>query len=209
MNVAFYIRVSTADQNPELQRRELLRYAAAREWNVLQTYTDVASGANSQRPELLKLMAAARRREFDAVLVWKLDRFGRSLSDLVGRLQELEGGGIRFLSATEAIDTDQKTPGGRLMTNLLAAFAEFERALITERSAAGMKRYTADLEAGRVGNQVHSKSGKDLPPHRPRAVFDRQRARELHQVEGKSIREICKLLGGVSRGSVQRAVKEI
>lgn len=139
--------------------------------------TDEMSGAKSKRPGLAALMQAARKREIDAVVVWKLDRFGRSLIDLIQNIRELDSLGVRFVAVTQGIDTDQSNPSSRMLTNVLAVFAEFERDLIIERTHAGLARARA---AGRIGG-------------RPKRVFDRQKARDMRQ-QGMSLREIAAAL---------------
>ena len=206
MRVAFYSRVSTADQKPELQLAELRTYTERQRWAVVETYQDVISGAKAQRPGLDRLMEDARLRRFDCVCVWKLDRFGRSLVDCLNNLQALERYGVRFIAVTQALDTDHNNPVSRFMLQVLGAAAEFERTLIVERSRAGQARYRRDYEAGRVGKTVHSRSGKDLPPHRPRRIFDREKVLALKR-QGLSLREMADRLG-VGLGTVVRALQE-
>jgi DNA invertase Pin-like site-specific DNA recombinase len=139
MRVAIYARVSTVDQNPELQLRELRDYAAHRGFAVHREYVDQASGDMRRRtraPAFEELMADARRRRFDCVLVWKYDRFARSLGALVTALQEFRDLGVDFISHTQAIDTT--TPMGRLFFHIIGSFAEFERDVIVERVRAGL-----------------------------------------------------------------------
>ena len=181
MKVCAYTRVSTPDQNPELQLQELRDYAARQGWEVVETYHDVISGTKARRPGLDRLMADARLRKFDCVLVWKLDRFGRSLVDCLNGIQALDSYGVRFIAVTQALDTDQRNPASRLLVHVLAATAEFERSLILERSQAGQARYRRDYEAGKVGKTVHSRSGKNLPPHRPKKIFDREEVVKLRR----------------------------
>lgn len=150
-------------------------------------------------------MAGARAHEFDAVLCCKLDRFGRSMIDCVNLIQELDRLSIRFICATQPIDTDHRSANASLFLNIIAAFSEFERAMIRERVAAGMKRYSQDYESGKVGRSVQSRSGKNLAPHRPRRVFDRQKVRDL-AAQGLSVRKIAKEMG-VGRGTIERTLK--
>jgi DNA invertase Pin-like site-specific DNA recombinase len=134
VKIALYARVSTSDkgQNPEMQLRELREYCERRQWTITSEFVDVGvSGAKDSRVQLTKLMIGAKQRQFDAVLVWKLDRFGRSLKHLVTALGEFEALGIAFVSLRDSFDLT--TPGGRLMFNMVASFAEFERDLIRER----------------------------------------------------------------------------
>jgi len=132
--VGLYARVSTNDQQTlPLQIRTMREYAAKRGWHIVAQIKEVGSGA-SQRE--LRTIAAARRREVDVVLVWRLDRWGRSVADLVSTLQELQHLGVGFVSLTEALDLT--TPAGRAMAGLLAVFAEFERDILRERVRAGL-----------------------------------------------------------------------
>jgi DNA invertase Pin-like site-specific DNA recombinase len=136
LRVALYARVSTHDQQTlPLQIRALREYAAKRDWTIVAQIREVGSGA-SQRELRKSLIAAARRREIDVVLVWRLDRWGRSVADLVSTLQELQYLGVAFVSLTEALDLT--TPAGRAMAGLLAVFAEFEREILRERVRAGL-----------------------------------------------------------------------
>jgi putative DNA-invertase from lambdoid prophage Rac len=136
LRVALYARVSTHDQQTlPLQIRALNEYAAKRGWTIAAQIKEVGSGA-SQRELRTTLIAAARRREIDVVLVWRLDRWGRSVADLVSTLQELQHLGVGFVSLTEALDLT--TPAGRAMAGLLAVFAEFEREILHERVRAGL-----------------------------------------------------------------------
>jgi putative DNA-invertase from lambdoid prophage Rac len=136
MKVGLYARVSTQDQKTlPLQVRLLRAYVRQRGWTVVLQIRDVGSGA-SDRPLREQLMQAARRREVDAILVWRLDRWGRSLADLVLTLKELSELGVGFISLTEALDLT--TPTGRALAGLLAVFAEFEREILRERVKAGI-----------------------------------------------------------------------
>lgn len=136
VRVGLYARVSTQEQQTlPLQLRALRIYVKQRGWNITQQIQDVRSGA-SDRPQRELLMQAARRREIDAIVVWRLDRWGRSLADLVLTLKELAELGVGFVSLTEALDLT--TPTGRALAGLLAVFAEFERELLRERVKAGI-----------------------------------------------------------------------
>ena len=131
-----YARVSTNDQQTiPLQVRALREYAVRRGWTVSLQVKEVGSGA-SERQLREKLLESARRREIDVVLVWRLDRWGRSVADLLATLQELQHLGVGFVSMTEALDLT--TPAGRAMAGLLAVFAEFERDILRERVRAGL-----------------------------------------------------------------------
>ena len=144
MKVAIYVRVSTADQNQELQLRELQDYAIRHQWEIVQIYQDTISGSSVSRPGLNQLMEDARARKLDIALCWKLDRFGRSLLDCLANLRELDLHGVRFIATTQALDTDNRNPASKFLLQVLGAAAEFERELIRERSKAGRSRYLQD-----------------------------------------------------------------
>jgi len=137
MRTALYARVSTTDQTCEMQLRELREYAARRGWEIASEYVDTGwSGAKASRPELDRLMQDARARRFDAVLVWKLDRWGRSVADSIRSIQELVSLGVRFLAVTQNLDTDESNPMSRFLLHILAAFADYaERAIMQSHSA--------------------------------------------------------------------------
>ena len=136
IRAGIYARVSTQDQQTlPMQSRAMREYAAHRGWIIAQQVKEVGSGA-TQRQLREKLLEAARRREIDVVLVWRLDRWGRSVTDLLATLQELEHLGVGFVSLTEALDLT--TPAGRAMAALLSVFAEFEREILGERVRAGL-----------------------------------------------------------------------
>ena len=186
--VALYSRVSTINnQDPEMQTAELREYAARRGWQVAEEYVDHGiSGSKESRPALNRLMADAHRRRFDAVLVWKIDRFGRSLKHLVNALAELDSRGVAFVSLRDNLDLS--TPSGRLMFQIIGAMAEFERALIQERVRAGLRN--ARSKGKRLG--------------RPRVIVDASRIAYL-RAQGCSWAEI-KLELGISKGTAQRAL---
>lgn len=136
LRAGLYARVSTHDQQTiPLQTRAMREYAARRGWTIALQVKEVGSGA-AQRERREQLLEAARRRNIDVVLVWRLDRWGRSVTDLLATLQELEHLGVGFVSLTEALDLT--TPAGRAMAGLLAVFAEFEREILRERVRAGL-----------------------------------------------------------------------
>lgn len=186
--VALYARVSTLNhgQDPEMQLRELREYAAHRGCTIVREYCDQGvSGSKESRPALNDLLADARRRSFDAVAVWKLDRFGRSLKHLVTTLAELEAVGVAFVSLHDNLDLS--TPSGRLMFQIIGAMAEFERALIQERVRAGIRN--ARAKGTRIG--------------RPRAYANADDIARL-RAAGSSWVTICSELR-VSKGTAQRA----
>jgi DNA invertase Pin-like site-specific DNA recombinase len=148
--VGLYARVSTNDQQTlPMQSRALREYAARRGWMVALQIREVGSGA-AQRKAREKLLQAARRREIDVVLVCRLDRWGRSVTDLLATLQELEHLGVGFVSLTEALDLT--TPVGRAMAGLLSVFSEFEREILRERTRAGLAQ--ARLNGSRLGRPL-------------------------------------------------------
>jgi putative DNA-invertase from lambdoid prophage Rac len=161
LRAGLYARVSTHDQQTlPLQIHAMRDYAAKRGWSLVAQIKEVGSGA-SQRELRESLLATARRREIDVVMVWRLDRWGRSVADLVCTLQELQHLGVGFVSLTEALDLT--TPAGRAMAGLLAVFAEFEREILRERVRAGLaharekgqclgRPQTAALHASQVWN---------------------------------------------------------
>ncbi|WEZ86199.1 recombinase family protein (plasmid) [Rhizobium sp. 32-5/1] len=135
---ALYLRVSTADQKPDLQYDGLRDYAERAKLNVVGEYLDVAvSGRREGRPQLGALMASARNRDLDCVLVWKFDRFARSTRHLLTALEEFDHVGVRFISVQDQIDT--ASPMGRAMFTIIGAMAELESSLISERVTAGMR----------------------------------------------------------------------
>jgi DNA invertase Pin-like site-specific DNA recombinase len=188
---AIYARVSTTNhgQDVTLQTRELEQFALARGWQVVGQYLDAGvSGAKDSRPELNRLMADAHRRKFDVVVVWKFDRFARSVSHLLRALETFNALGIAFVSLSESLDTS--TPAGKMVFTVLGAVAELERSLIAERVRAGLRNARAN--------------GKTLG--RPRTVVDATTVGRLRS-EGASWRAIANQLG-VGVGIVYRAAQE-
>lgn len=174
MRCAIYVRVSTLDQEPENQLLELRRYVSARSWTAVDYLDRGISGAKDRRPGLDQLVADARRRRFDVLVCWRLDRLGRNLRHLVILLEELQALGVAFVSLGEGIDAT--TPAGKLQMHILGAIAEFERARIAERIRAGLSR--ARAQGTRLGRRPHRISDQDL-----------QRVSEL------SIRKAARVLG--------------
>jgi len=196
MNVALYARVSTSDQDCALQLLELRQVARNRGWAIVSEYVDQGwSGRTNDRPALNRLMDALPYGGIDLVLVWKIDRFGRSVADLVRNIQILEAAGVRFCAVSQGIDTDQSNPTARLQLHILAAVAEFEAELIRERVKAGVEH----------AKKVGTRSGN--PIGRPVKVFRRDEALRL-RAGGKSIREIARQLH-VGKGTVERACPTI
>ena len=153
-----YARVSTNDQQTlPMQSRAMREYAARRGWTIAVNVREVGSGA-TKREAREKLLEAARRREIDVVLVWRLDRWGRSVTDLLATLQELEHLGVGFVSLTEALDLT--TPAGRAMAGLLAIFAEFEREDSAGANSGWLGPCAGEREtAGSAGNRCRSRCG--------------------------------------------------
>jgi DNA invertase Pin-like site-specific DNA recombinase len=185
LRAGLYARVSTNDQQTlPMQLRAMREYAVRRGWTVAMQVREVNSGA-AKREARETVLEAARRREIDLVLVWRLDRWGRSVTDLLATLQELEHLGVGFVPLTEALDLT--TPAGRAMAGLLAIFAEFEREILRERTKAGL------AEA--------RKNGKRLGRPATAAVYGAE-VRKLHRA-GISKSEIARRVG-IGRTSVRR-----
>jgi DNA invertase Pin-like site-specific DNA recombinase len=204
MKAAIYTRVSTADQNSELRLRDLQEYATRQGWQITEAYQDIISGTKASRPGLNRLMEDAAARKFDCLLVRKLDRFGRSLVDCLNNIEGLGRHRVRFIATTQNLDTDEKNPASKFLLHVLGAAAEFERSLIRERTRAGQQRYRSDYAAGKVGKTVSSRSGKNLAPHRPRKIFNRDSVVTL-RAQGLSIRAIATRLG-LGVGTVARTL---
>src|ERR1700678_1531920 len=191
MKAALYARVSTHDQDCEIQLRELREYVTRRGWDLAGEYVDTGiSGAKANRPALDRLLAAAAQHQIDVILVYKLDRFGRSVLHLSQQLANLETWGVRFIATSQNIDTDASNPMSRLLLMILAAVAEFERELIRERTKSGLKKAKAD--------------GINLG--RPRRVLDRAKIFPLRDA-GASWGKISKALG-VPIGTIRDAYAE-
>lgn len=141
MKTAIYSRVSTHEQSVAMQLEELRSYCARRGWEIVEEFTDTMTGSKESRPALNRLLADAKRRKFDAVLVYRYDRFARSLRQLVNALAEFDALGIHFISLHEGVDTS--TPNGRLVFGIFASIAEFERELIRSRVRSGMAAASA------------------------------------------------------------------
>lgn len=183
LRVAIYARVSTINhgQDAGMQTRELREYCERRGWTVASEYVDAGiSGAKEKRPQLDKLMVEAHRRRFDAVIVWRFDRFARSVSHLLRALETFNALGIAFVSLSEQMDTT--TPTGRMIFTVLGAVAELERSLIVERVKAGLRNARA--------------KGKRLG--RPRKIVNAARIAELRK-QGRSWRKIARQEGCSTR----------
>ena len=179
MRCVCYARVSTTDQNCETQLRELREYISRRDWKNGGEYVDTGfSGAKATRPALDRLMADAAQRKFDCIVVYKIDRFGRSVLHLNQQLAALTSYGVRFIATSQSLDTDEKNPTSRLLLQILASVAEFEREMIRERTLSGIK-------AARAAGKIIG---------RPRRVFRRDEVVRLRDEEGLSWRAIGKKL---------------
>ena len=184
MRIGIYARVSTKDQSCELQIRDLRAYCAARGFDLVHEYVDVGQpGAKDSRPELNILMDEARKRQFDAIVVWRFDRFARSTKHLLSALEEFRSLGIQFISYQENIDTSSAL--GQALFTIVSAVAQLERDLIRERVTAGIRNARAN--------------GKKLG--RPKITVDGERILEL-KAQGQSLRQISATLG-VGYGTVR------
>jgi DNA invertase Pin-like site-specific DNA recombinase len=178
VKIAIYARVSTHNgQDPEMQLRELREYCERRGWEITREYVDVGiSGSKEKRPQLDELLREAHRRCFDVVVVWRFDRFARSVSHLLKALENFRALGIEFVSLSEQVDTS--TPTGKMVFTVLGAVAELERSLIVERVRAGLRNARA--------------KGKKLG--RPRKVTSPEAISQMRK-EGATWRAIGKSLG--------------
>ena len=181
---AVYVRVSTHDQEVENQLAELRKYVGARGWEAREYVDEGISGAVEQRPALDKLLRDAKRRRFDVLVCWRLDRLGRSLKHLITLLDDLQALGVAFVSLAEGIDAT--TPAGKLQMHILGAISEFERARCAERVRAGLARVRR--EGRRLGSP---------PVHVSREAVD--------SVRGLPVREAARRLG-VSRSTAHRVL---
>ena len=178
MRAAIYARVSTANngQDPTMQTRELREYCERRGWTVAGEYVDIGiSGTKEKRPELDRLMGDAHRRRFDAVVVWKFDRFARSVSHLLRALEAFKAQGIDFVSYSEQMDTS--TPAGKMVFTVLGAVAELERSLIVERVKAGLRN--ARAKGKRIGRPTSNVDASQIARLRASNVSWREIGRKL------------------------------
>ena len=187
MNVAAYVRVSTEDQDPDLQRRAIQAWAIAHKAPVVSWFEEKISGAAKHRGEFEELRSRLRRGHFDALVVWKYDRLARTTIQLLDVMQECRSRGVHFVSLTEGVDTT--TPMGELFFTILAGIAQFERGLTAERIKAGMA--AAKARGVHVGRK-----------HRPVPMVTVQKLLAAGQSQG----EIAQALH-VSRGTLQRSIE--
>ena len=188
MRAAIYARVSTLDQHVENQLTELRSYAERRDWTAVEYVDKGVSGARDRRPALDDLLKAARRRRFDVLVCWRLDRLGRNLRHLILLLDELQALGIAFVTLGEGIDTS--TPAGRLQLHVLSAIAEFERERVRERVLAGLAR--ARAQGSRLGRpRVHPKpAGCTLTVRQAAALWGVSKSTAARRLMG-GIRRRC------------------
>ncbi|MFZ1137728.1 MAG: recombinase family protein [Candidatus Sulfotelmatobacter sp.] len=190
MRAAIYARVSTKDQSCELQLRDLRAFCTARSFTLVREFVDVGeSGAKDSRPQLNELMEAARKRQVDAVLVWRFDRFARSTKHLLLALEEFLSLGIQFISYQENID--KTTPLGQALFTIVSAVAQLERDLIRERVTAGIRNARA--------------CGKQLG--RPRRIVNQEEVHRL-RADGARLRQISEKLG-VGYGTVRLRLRNV
>jgi DNA invertase Pin-like site-specific DNA recombinase len=192
MKAAIYGRVSTTAQDTNLQLREVRQFVQRRGWQIAEEYIDKGiSGSREKRPALDKLMSEAKRRRFDAVVVYRYDRFARSLRHLVNALEEFRALGIEFVSIHEGVDTS--TPNGRLVFGIFASIAEFERELIRARVRSGLAAAKArGIQLGRPAlRKFTAKEIKQLRRDR-RKGMPFQKLAQLHGTSVWTAFQICK-----------------
>jgi DNA invertase Pin-like site-specific DNA recombinase len=192
-SVAIYLRVSTTGQTVDNQKRELEQAAKRHGWHVVKVFKDAGiSGAKGRdkRPGLNTMLQGVARREFDLIAAWSVDRLGRSLQDLIGTLGELHAKDVGLYLHQQGLDTS--TPSGKAMFQMLGVFAEFERSMIRERVAAGLKRAKAE--------------GKTLGRPRVDAAVEAAARKALRS--GKGIRKVARELG-IGTSTVQRVAAEL
>jgi len=156
MKVAIYTRVSTNDQTNDNQLIELRKFCQNNNYEIVKEYSDTISGTKSSRPELDKMLKAMREKKFEAVVIWKIDRLGRSMSHGVQILEEMKNKGVRLIVSSQNFDSE--TPIGKMVLTFLFAFAEMEREMIIERINLGLSR--ARAEGIILGRPRGSRDGK-------------------------------------------------
>lgn len=194
---AIYTRVSTLDQHPEMQRQELVEYVKRRGWSLYKEYTDKGvSGTKEHRPALDALLDDCRRKKFDFLIVWKFDRFARSLKQLLNALELFKTLGIGFVSCTEAIDTS--LPHGEMLFQIIGAIAQWERSLIVERVRAGLQH--ARSQGKRLGRPpLRVLTPKDVAELRKERARTKAPLRTLATKYGLSVWTVHKLCAGRKR----------
>jgi DNA invertase Pin-like site-specific DNA recombinase len=187
--VIIYARVSTREQNPDMQLQDLRTYAEVRGFQVIQEYVDYASGSKNDRENYQRLLDDIRKRKADMVLVWKFDRFARSTRELINALEEFNSLGVDFVSYKENIDTS--TPTGKILFTMISAFAEFEREILRERVIAGMEK--AKVRGVKIGRP-------EIP------LFIKKKVMELKR-DGYTYKQIIKKLN-ISKSSYYSIINE-
>jgi len=187
--VTIYARVSTKEQNVDMQLSDLRNYAKARKLHIVHEYIDIASGGRSDRENYQKLLNDIRKRKSDIVLVWKFDRFARSTKELINALEEFNSLGVDFISYKENIDTS--SPAGKILFTLISAFAEFEKEIIKVRVKAGMEK--AKMRGQKLGRPKISNNSINT-------------ALEM-KAKGADYKEICKKLG-ISKSAYYKIIEK-
>jgi DNA invertase Pin-like site-specific DNA recombinase len=176
MRAAIYTRVSTADQSVDMQTRDLRKLAEGRNFEIVKEYCDEGvSGAKNSRPALDKMLAAAKRGEFQVVLIWRLDRLGRSLSNLIRLLEDFRSYGVELVSFSEGLDFSTTT--GTLFFQMIGAFAQFERECIRERTRSGLR--AARARGTKLGRRVVHVDTSEVARLRAEGASYRAIARQL------------------------------
>lgn len=187
--VIIYARVSTKEQNPDLQLIDLRSYVKARNFQLITEYIDYASGTKNDRENYIRLFNDVRKGKTDVVLVWKFDRFARSTKELINALEEFNSLGVDFISYKENIDTS--TPTGKILFTMISAFAEFEREILCERVIAGMEK--AKARGVKIGRP-------EIPPFIKKKVLELKR-------DGFTYKQIIKMLN-ISKSSYYSIINE-
>lgn len=197
MNVALYLRVSTAIQSVEAQRTELRSYCSMKNWRIDREIEDVISGTKSERDGLAELMAGVRLKKWDAVCAVRIDRMARSLAHFAQLVREFEAAGVALVLTAQGIDTSKSNACGQLQMNVLAAVAQFERTLIVERTRAG-------LVVARANGKVLGRVSAKMPADRVSVVL-------AWRASGSpgGYRHLGELLGGVSGATAWRVAKGV
>lgn len=198
MKTYLYARVSTEDQNCEVQMLELRAFCKAKKWTVVGEFTDVMSGGKAERPGLTQVMAGVHAGAVEAVCVVKLDRLARSLRNFAVLVEEFDKANVALVCTSQGIDTSKSNACGRMMMNVLGAIAEFERAMIRERTQAGM--VAARARGARIG-----RPSVRLPPLQYRAPI----VAEWRAQGGKGYAELARRLGGVSPATAWRLAHKL
>jgi len=198
MKILSYLRVSTESQTVEPQRIEIASYVARQNWTIVKEYSDVISGSKASRVGLDALVAHCESGGVEAVVVVKLDRLGRSVMNVVSLVQRLSAMGVAVICTSQGIDTRDSNPCGKMILSIMAAFAEFERDIIRERTRSG-------LVAARAAGKQLGRISKLMPGKPERAAIV---ARWRDESEGVSYIELGRMLGGVSASTAWRVARD-